>query len=104
MLPAWGRRAKTTALSSRLLVHKFTKCIVAVNVRTHCGSSCDSRAVRSSPEPSPHLLPTPLVGARWIWYSAYRRVEDNGDVRIFVGLASEGEDYGVHQQAHSDDR
>ena len=47
---------------------------------------------------------TPLTGAQWIWHSAYHRMEDNGDLRIFVGLASEGEDYGVHQQTHSDDR
>ena len=36
---------------------------------------------------------TPLTGAQWIWHSAYHRMEDNGDLRIFVGLASEGEDH-----------
>ncbi len=35
----------------------------------------------------------PFVGAAWIWRSASWRVEDEGDLRIFAGLASEYEDH-----------
>jgi hypothetical protein len=36
---------------------------------------------------------SPAAGAQWIWRSAYHRVEEEGDLRIFVGLASELEDH-----------
>ena len=39
----------------------------------------------------------PAAGASWIWKSVYHRIEREGDLRIFVGLASEWED-------HPDDR
>jgi hypothetical protein len=35
----------------------------------------------------------PYAGARWIWWHAYDRVELEGDLRIFVGLASAWEDH-----------
>ncbi len=34
-----------------------------------------------------------MSATQWIWRSAHHRVEENGDLRIFVGLASEGEDH-----------
>jgi hypothetical protein len=36
---------------------------------------------------------SPAVGANEIWGSAYHRVEDSGDLRIFVGLASMLDDH-----------
>ena len=35
----------------------------------------------------------PYEGARWIWRNAAHEVEEEGDLRIFVGLASEREDH-----------
>jgi hypothetical protein len=35
----------------------------------------------------------PYVGARWIWAKTAKRVEKEGDLRIFVGLASEWDDH-----------
>ena len=32
-------------------------------------------------------------GASWIWHHAYHRVEREGDLRVFVGLASEWDDH-----------
>jgi hypothetical protein len=34
----------------------------------------------------------PYEGASWIWHHAYHRVEREGDLRVFVGLASEWDD------------
>jgi hypothetical protein len=42
---------------------------------------------------------SPAAGAQSIWRSAYRRVEEEGDLRIFVGLASELEDHPEDQTA-----
>lgn len=36
---------------------------------------------------------SPFAGAEWIWRSASWRVDDEGDLRIFAGLASEYEDH-----------
>lgn len=35
----------------------------------------------------------PYEGARWIWTKASNEVEEEGDLRIFIGLASEREDH-----------
>lgn len=35
----------------------------------------------------------PLAGAQWIWGHAYWRTTLEGDLRVFVGLASEAEDH-----------
>jgi hypothetical protein len=35
----------------------------------------------------------PYEGARWIWRYAANEVEEEGDLRIFIGLASEREDH-----------
>lgn len=35
----------------------------------------------------------PVVGAEWIWWHVHNRIEREGDLRVFVGLASEWEDY-----------
>jgi hypothetical protein len=42
---------------------------------------------------------SPAAGAQWIWRSAYHRVEEEGDLRIFVGLVSELEDHPEDQTA-----
>lgn len=36
---------------------------------------------------------TPYEGASWIWREAHPRIEREGDLRIFIGLASEWEDH-----------
>lgn len=36
---------------------------------------------------------SPLEGAEWIWRVASSRVEHEGDLRVFIGLASECEDH-----------
>lgn len=36
---------------------------------------------------------SPYDGAAWIWRKAYNRADREGDLRIFVGLASEWEDH-----------
>jgi hypothetical protein len=46
---------------------------------------------------------TPYDGASWIWRSAYRRVEHEGDLRIFVGLASEWEDNPEYRDQYDED-
>lgn len=43
----------------------------------------------------------PIEGARWIWREASNRVQQEGDLRIFVGLASEWDD---HPDTHADIR
>jgi hypothetical protein len=35
----------------------------------------------------------PITGARWIWREASHRAEPEGDLRIFIGLASEADDH-----------
>jgi hypothetical protein len=35
----------------------------------------------------------PIDGARWIWSNIYHRLDREGDLRVFVGLASEWDDY-----------
>ncbi|GAA4117735.1 hypothetical protein GCM10022415_15930 [Knoellia locipacati] len=35
----------------------------------------------------------PIVAANWLWRSASHRMEPEGDLRIFIGLASEAEDH-----------
>ena len=35
----------------------------------------------------------PIEGARWIWRGASYRVQEEGDLRIFIGLASEWDDH-----------
>jgi len=34
----------------------------------------------------------PVAGAEWIWWKVYNRIEKEGDLRVFVGLASIWED------------
>lgn len=45
---------------------------------------------------------TPYDGASWIWRSASLRVEREGDLRIFEGLASEWEDDPEHRQGYDE--
>jgi hypothetical protein len=35
----------------------------------------------------------PVEGARWIWFEASDRVQEQGDLRVFIGLASAWDDY-----------
>jgi hypothetical protein len=41
----------------------------------------------------------PCDGAAWIWHHVYHRLKDSGDLRVFVGLASECEDHPKARQA-----
>ncbi len=44
----------------------------------------------------------PIAGAEWMW-SASHRMEPEGDLRVFMGLASQAEDHPEHQQDIADE-
>lgn len=44
----------------------------------------------------------PIAAARWMWRSASLRMEPEGDLRIFIGLASDADDYPEQRQTIAD--
>ena len=44
----------------------------------------------------------PITAAEWLWRSASHRMEPEGDLRIFIGLASEAEDHPEQLQVIAD--